>query len=447
MTQIASSVNGETFCQVLPGTKETAVLLVVTVLLSLGLPSTAASQAQTEPTADSVALKEALRKHRFSVRFSDGALSGEGGQMLIDRSAEATVTVLGEMHGTEEIPRMMGALLTTLQVRGEMHHLALETSPWTTARMVDSLQKGRESYDRLVETYPEAIPFYNLRPERTLLARFVGRSGNAKPLWGLDQIFAFSGPLAMDRLETLAASTQARRSVEQVRAAGSTKVAEDSRLQNLPPSVPTPIVVYPPATFDTLRSRFEESEEAQTILRELSTSTRIYRLNDTDNYQSNQIRARYLRENLRRSAREAADTSERPAQIAIKVGARHAYRGITPNNALDVGNLAVELSEERGEHAFNVAFLCGPGSQARAFPNRRVECWPDRLGDTFRALTGEMSNEGDAILFDLEALRPLLHDGLLDPSAPLKKLIWGLDAVVLVPQAQAAERIVPLGPQ
>lgn len=419
--------------------------LVVAVFLGLSLPSTALSQPQTEPAADSVALKEVLRKHRAPVRVGDGTLRGEGGQMLLERSAEATVTVLGEIHGTEEIPRIMSALLESLQVRGEMDYLALETSPWTTARMTDSLQKGKGPYNRLVETYSEAIPFYNLQPERDLIAQFVSRSKHENPLWGLDQIFAFSGPLAMDRLKALAPSPQARRSLEKVRVTGPMKGAEDPRLQNLPPSVPTPITVYPSVTFDTLQSRFQGSEEAQTILQELSTSTEIYRLNDTDNYRSNQMRAEYLRENLRHHANQAEETPKSPAQIAIKIGARHTYRGITPNNALDVGNLAVELSQEREGHAFNVAFMCGPGSQSRAFPNRSIECWPDRLGDTFRALTEDMS--ADAILFDLEALRPLLHESSLDPREPLEKLIWGLDAVVLVPQAQPAERIAPLGPQ
>jgi len=403
--------------------------------------------AQAGPEIDSLDVQETLRKHRHPVQLEGETLRGKGGHMLGKRAAEATVTVLGEMHGTEEIPALMSTLLEKLQRQGEVDYLALETSPWTTARMTDSLQKGKAAYNRLVETYPEAIPFYNLQPERDLIAEFVNQAERRSPLWGLDQIFAFAGPLALGRLETLAPSARARQSIEKIRSAGAEEKASDPRLQKLPPAVPTPITVYPPATFDTLRSQFDGSAEARALLDELSISARIYRLNDTNNYRSNQIRAEYLRENLRSRAGQAQAGSTGPVQIAVKVGARHAYQGITPNNALDVGNLAAYLAERQGGKAFNVAVLCGPGSEARAFPDRVLECWPDRLGKTFRALAEESSGEKGAWLFDLQALRPLLHEGTLSPREPIEELIWGLDAVVLVPGAQAAERIVPFDPQ
>ena len=280
-----------------------AILVVLPFASVLGPLPRAGAQAETE--TDSVSLAEALHAHRHPVRLGPDGLRGEGGRMLRERAAEATVTVLGESHGTREIPALMDALLSPLQTRGALDVLALETSPWTTARMVDSLQEGQAAYNRLLRTYPEAIPFYNLRPERDLIARFVDRSERRRPLWGLDQLFAFAGPLAFDRLEALAPSAQARRSIDTIRAAGAAQKATDARLQQLPPSVPTPITVYPPATFDTLRARFAGSAEATALLRELSMSTKIYRLNDTDNYRSNQLRAHYLRRHLRGRVEQA----------------------------------------------------------------------------------------------------------------------------------------------
>ncbi|PEN09365.1 hypothetical protein CRI93_01150 [Longimonas halophila] len=91
-----------------------------------------------------------------------------------------------------------------------------------------------------------------------------------------------------------------------------------------------------------------------------------------------------------------------------------------------------------------MAFLCGPGSEGRSFPNRTAPCWPDRLGDPFRTLTEDPPNEADAVFFDLQALRPLLHEGTVRPDEPIEELIWGLDALVLIPQARPADRIVPL---
>jgi hypothetical protein len=351
---------------------------------------------------------------------------------------DAAVVTLGESHATQEIPAVMAALIADLQAADAFDVLAIENSPWTTRLMTDRLQAGKEAYDAFITQHPAAIPFYNLQGERDLLLQVVQHSSADRPLWGLDQIFAFSTDLAFDRLEELAPSAAARSAVQSVREASATQTAHDPRLQNLPPSLPPPLPVYTAAAFDTLRPHFEGIDEAQTLLTELATSATIYRLNDTDNYASNQLRARYLRDNLWRRFDEAREATEDPPRIVIKVGGFHAYRGRTPNNALDVGNLAVAMAEAMGGEALNVAVLCGPGSQSTTFPAGTSDCWSDRLGDDFRALAHD-----EAALFNLTALHPMLHDGTLTPGGDLESLLWAFDAIVLIPNAQPAQPITP----
>jgi hypothetical protein len=343
---------------------------VLFVLLLLGLPPTP-GPAQPAPESPSP-LTDTLRAHRYPIDVQNNRLEGPGGDWLIRHASEASIITLGEMHGTQEIPALMDALFAALQAAGELDHLALEVSPWTARLMTDRLRAGEAAYTRFIQEHPPSIPFYFLARERDLVRRFVENSNEQRPLWGLDQIFAFATGIALDRLAELAPSPDARAAVRRVRAAAQHDSLDGRPLPNLPPTLPTPLMAYPRVAVDTLHPYFSGVPEAQQLLDELATSITIYRTNETDNYRSNQMRARSLRRNLIRAYRRAQPPGADPPQVAIKVGGRHAYRGRTPNNALDVGNLAVALAQETGATALNVAVYCGPNSRARDFPSGTV---------------------------------------------------------------------------
>lgn len=396
-------------------------------------------QAQNNTNNTAPTLKELLRDNRHFLTVENGQLKGEGGDWLRREAKEADVVVLGETHASKEIPTLISALVNDLQEADEFDYLAIEVSPWTSNQLTDQLQKGKQAYNRFIKKYPVAVPFYNFKTERDLLYQVVQQSDHAQPLWGLDQIFAFSTNLAFNRLETLAPSDSVESYIQQLRKARSKKVADDPRLQQLPDGIPTPITVYEPSSFDTLKAQFQGINEAQQIIAELSKSIKIYRLNDQNNYASNQVRARYLRNNLRHSFREAQKDQAIP-KIVIKVGARHAYRGITPNNALDVGNLAVSMARSMGGEALNVAVLCGPGSKGLSFPAQTTDCWPSYLGSELETLS-----KNKPVLFDLTAVHPQMHESNIEISDQLEAFLWGFDAVIIIPNTRPAEPIAAPG--
>lgn len=409
--------------------------LIIGVMMGWVTFSSAPVTAQDTLDSDSsTTLKQVLQKNKYPVELAGGELKGQGGQWLLEQSKEATVVTVGEIHGTQEIPALVKALIGDLQEADEFEYLALEVSPWTAGQMSDSLKMRNKSYNKLIERYPNAIPFYNFKAELALIDQAVEGSKMQQPLWGLDQIFAFSTSMAFDRLKELAHSAEARSAVQSLRSQQSS--ADDPRLQNLPEGIPTSISVYRPSDFNQLKGHFKGVKEAQKILSELAESAKIYRLNDGQNYKSNQLRARYLRENLRSSVQQAHKSSDELTTIVIKIGARHAYKGRTPNNALDVGNLSVSLARSRGGEAFNVAVLCGPESKNRTFPNRVVKCEHPYLNEDIQSL---INNE--AILFDLTSLHPLLHNGSVTLDRDMEELFWGFDAVIFIPNTQAAEPI------
>lgn len=386
-----------------------------------------------ERTQSSEFFKEALKENRYQLFLENDKLKGDGREWLVYKSKEASVVTIGEMHATKEIPALIQSLIKSMNQKNKFDHLALEASPWTVDRMEDSLKKGKDAYNRLISKYPNAIPFYNFKTERNLINEFVEYSNAEEPLWGLDQMFAFATDMAFDRLRMLAPDSSTQKLVEKVRA--QTENVDDSRLKKLPEGVPDPISMYDPATIEKLKPHYEDIPEAQQVLMELVESIEIYRSNNDNNYVSNQIRAKYLRENLWSSLQ---NSSEENPRTLIKIGARHAYRGKTPNNVLDVGNLAVLIAESMGKKALNIAILCGSKSKKSSFPARTVKCQNPHLNDEVRSLIKEQP-----VLFDFSSLHAKMHDGNLNVPEDMEAFIWAFDAAIFVPNTMPAEPIVP----
>jgi hypothetical protein len=42
-------------------------------------------------------------------------------------------------------------------------------------------------------------------------------------------------------------------------------------------------------------------------------------------------------------------------------------------------------------------------------------------------------------------LRPVPHDGTLTPSSDMERILWAVDAIALIPDAQPAQPIRPAG--
>jgi len=118
--------------------------------------------------------------------------------------------------------------------------------------MTDSLRALDSSFTSFMKHRPATVPFYAVRPERDPVRTFVRQSSTDRPLWGLDQIFAFATDLALDRLAELAPTPDARRAVARTRAIGQADSTTAPSLSGLPPSMPLPVSVYPRTAFNTL---------------------------------------------------------------------------------------------------------------------------------------------------------------------------------------------------
>lgn len=402
------------------------------------------SQEGQQAAKKSLSLAEALAGHRLPLALEEGRLTGPGAEWLWSRAADSAVVTLGESHATREAPQVMAAIVSSLRPEG-FHHLVIETGPWTAEKLTALLRQGGSAYEDYLRAYPLAIPFYNLRQERELLEGMVADNPAADPLWGVDQTFVLSTPALLARLEEIAPTEAARAAVEAFLAAH--PVAPEAP----PQANPLALTQLEPGVFDPLRPHFQDSPEGRRILDELAESAAIYQLYVAgENLESNRRRAIYMRRNV--SDRFHAALKERSAQressqiprFVVKLGGAHAYRGRTTNNVFDVGNLALALADEVGMRALNVAVYCGPGSQAAGFLGGSSDCWAEN--SMLHGAFEEAAGEGWA-LFDLEAVRPLLHRRRIEELAPAtERFLWAFDALILLPGTHPASRIVALAP-
>src|SRR6058998_3097316 len=80
--------------------------------------------AQNQPME---ALPDQIRAHQFDLRTS-------GRSFLLEEAGSVSFFLLGELHGSNEIPELIRALWPSLWEKG-FRHVAAEVSPWAAARM------------------------------------------------------------------------------------------------------------------------------------------------------------------------------------------------------------------------------------------------------------------------------------------------------------------------
>ena len=393
-----------------------------------GYPDLVGSQVEADQRNQ--ALMEALQANRYALQIEDGEWSGPGAEWILERARRAGVVSVGESHGVREVSEFVSALFQELRPEG-FQHLVIETSPWTAEQLTAFQREGGDGYRAHLREHPLSVPFYGWEEEWRLLAQVVRGSEATEPLWGVDQLFAFAPSWSLARLAELAPTPEAEERVASLQAEPEGEA---------PLSLPQ----LEEEALASVRESFSSVPEARRILDEMEVSREIYLLfSQGENWASNQMRARYLRRNVMGRFQETWRRDGTPPRLLVKLGAFHTYRARTPNNALDVGNLAVALAEAMGREALNVAVLCGPDSEGADFPAGTVDCW-DRnamIHDPFEELLRE---EASPVLFDLRALRSRLHQGDLEvEDRTLEGFLWSHDAVVFLPGANPSTPIVP----
>ena len=389
----------------------------------------AASVAMPLRAQDS-ALTAAYAAARVPISVENDALGGEGGRRLMGAVTDAQYVLVGEEHGTVEIPRYVRALLGTLRPAG-FTRFAIEISPFGAERVnaLARTKSPRAGLDTLYGDFIDAMAFYTLREEADLLGWALAPFYGAKPMEIVGPDYDIIGERAILRRLRQIAAPAARPAVDAVlrRAHEGFDLLKTSGNPSQLFSFSVSDTVLP-----TLRRavRPAAGSEADRLLTILERSAAInVAMAKGDNYGSNVLRARNLVENYLVAHRAAPE-----ARTLFKFGLNHVLRGANQTRTFDLGTLLPALAEERGKRSVTVAMLGGPGSRRAAFSIARIRYEPaeGEIGDREFASVRAAVPDGGSWLFDLaEVRRAVLRT---QPKLPREEevMLLGADYIVVI---------------
>ena len=413
------------------------ILAAALLLLLLLLPAHAAAQAT---------LATELAKNAHAIRWTDGDLAGPGADLLERELASTQFFLIGEDHGFAEIPRIASALAR----RGWKHgyrHVAIEVGPLATARL--NAKAGRDPFAVVAAhnvSYSWSLPFLSWEEEARFYADVMKLGGGkSSTVWGLDQEFIASTTPHLERLVELAKTDKARAAaqamLERSRTGDRDMVAQHNPRALL-------FMKTTEADFAALREAFgNDRGEARRIIDALEESQSIYAKNFTgDIYGNNSQRAELLKRNFREAYSAAVAAGEKQPKVLFKFGAAHMQRGRNVVDTYDLGSMMPELAAANGTRSFQLLVMPGGGKQNQYRPFMKTDetksapYKPDYSGIDFSPVTSVAPRGDQWTLFDLRPLRASLGK-LPDIPQRLRDVLWGFDAILVIPEATAATNL------
>jgi len=370
-----------------------------------------------------------LQKNSLPIVWRDNDVSGPGADLLDRELATTQFFLIGEDHGSAESANVASALLR----RGRQHgyrHLAMEVGSITIERLL----ADPKSVPAMAKRYPWAFSFLQWKEEVDLFETAVNLHDS---VWGLDQEFVLSPEFHLERLRSVAKSEEARRTVdsllERVRTGDREMVAKHNPMAIFFASATA-------ADFAALRKAFPNNRTVD----ELEESWKIYNLNFHGEYwQNNFDRSLMMRRHFREHYDAAVAAGERHPKVLLKFGASHMMRGRSIAGVYDLGTYLPEI----GQGSFQLLIVFGGGfvNAHRPFSlnddDRRAP-YHVKYENVDLAPVAAAATGSDWLLVDLRPMRPLLAANKLGTIAPpLLSVLWGFDAILIIPEASPATLI------
>ncbi len=372
-----------------------------------------------------------IAEQRLPISQSAVGFSGAGWDRLIADGAAAQFFMMGEQHAAADIILFGAAVHSELARRGYTH-AALEVGPYSTDFAEALIRSGRGRLADYIRRpgHSFTLPFLFFQEEVDLVERIVAASPDREhALWGVDQEFVGSGPIALELLRGWASSPAEREAVDRF----ARRVATEPML----------IAQMSAAELDQLAAAFAGNAEARGLVEALRLSNEIYapyfhRTGPT--YPSNLRRENLMKLNFLRHFTEAERRLGGPPRVFLKFGGYHAMRGFTGTNVPGFANFLAEWGLSRGFGLVNMMVDCDGGQALNPQTNEAAPCQPYFGPDT---VIGSMPRTERLTLIDLRALRaqlPRMRD--LDPLT--RQTILAFDYYLVIKDVRAATPVAAL---
>jgi len=405
------------------------------LLALLLLPAYPASAQQSDSAAVRAAFDSVLTAHTYPATLEDGRLTGPGADWLVARGREVDHFLMGERHGTAEIPAVAATLYERLADHG-YGPVALEIGPYAARATNEALGRGGyPALEALITRYDgPAIPFLNRKEESEMAARMAEAGAT---IWGVDYEFLFSLPMHLDALADEAETNRERQAVRRAREQMRTEWGGEGGKA---------LAAAAPSDLRALRTAFEPRGDEAALARidAMLESNAIYApyVRGTGSFpESNRRRETLMKEQLIDHVR----SWDRERDEAPNVFHKNAHVGKLAPADLHVtfGAFVAEWSRGRGEETFHVAADCNGGQIPKTGQGGGGECtaW---FGGEESPLSAHL-HEDRITVIDLRALRPYFGADFL--SERLNQGLVSFDAYVAIPDVEPSEPLnaVPRG--
>lgn len=415
-------------------------LVFCVVWFTGGLLSTAWGQ-QADSAAVRADFDSIMTANTYTMSLEDGQLRGDGVDWLVEQARGAHHFMIGERHGTAEIPAISGALYKRLMSVGYTHAV-LEIGPHAARDVRSALDRGKfDALRKLLASYdPVPIAFLDAREEARLAARIHDAGGT---IWGIDRALGASLPLHLDALAQQAETEPERSAVRTVRA------RRDEWAENR-----TYVGNVRPETLRLLRTAFERRGDQRALARidALLTSNEILRpyvRTGGSFYRSTVKRENYMKRVLVDHVRRAERQTEEAPRIFYKLGGWHSARhpGTTLDPRVFLGTFVAEWARTlRGEDTFHMYVDCKGGTVTGSGQAAEGACTPfvSRSGDAGARPFAKYIRADRITVLDLTALRDRYADWDFLRERD-RSLINEVDAYMVVPDVSPQTPLSPLG--
>ncbi|AVP95887.1 hypothetical protein C7S18_01140 [Ahniella affigens] len=384
---------------------------------------------------DTPSLRDYLKQHQATIAMDQGQLSGPGAAPLLAAARAAPFILIGEDHGFADVPQFVVALDRSLGTDAT-DGLVLEIGPLAADRLRMAHQAG--DLTQVARRFPGSAAFVEWRDDAAMVAHWLDAG---KVIAGVDQEFILSMPANLAQLRPLVPVSQ-RSVIDQaikaqseletkMRATGDVSLAGLLHLQDADVAAWRHAVASAP------------SAKATRIIDALADSAHIYDWNSSDPARSNRERARLMKREFMAAYRQGDATAQN--RWMFRMGAYHVGRGLSPTGQYDLGNLASELAESRGQTSLHLLVLPLSGQVNRRLPvmaDTTLEAVPYDGRAELASVTGEpfldaiKDQQGWAIydLRPLRAMRTLREQG----GSSFAQMVYAFDFAVMIDVAKPA---------
>ena len=383
-------------------------------------------QAPPIPVRPRPSAAEAIAANRLEIaETAPGEYSGKGWDQLIADGANAHFFMIGEQHGTADIGRFGIAVHRELAKRG-YSHAGYEVGPYSMDFAEGLIRSGKGRLASYLRQPGKSLvlPFLFFQEEVDLAEQIVAASPDRQDaLWGLDQEFVASGPIAAELLHRLS-TTPAEHAAA---AALETKIKDSPML----------VGERPWEDLAFLEAAYARNPEASRLVEALKLSNRIYAPftgRGGTGYAGNLEREHYMKRNFAARFAAAEQRNGRPPKVFFKFGGNHGQKGFTGTNVPGLGNFLHEWGVPRGLALVNVMVDCAGGSAGNPITGKAGPC-ESYFGED--SVLANVAKPSKMTLVDLRPLRPQLRQlGGLDEQS--RRIILSYDYYLAIKDVEPA---------